>query len=137
MARITRATRTVKLLILAVGGSFAVAPGAGVTEEEDEGEGQGEDRGNEEVTAEVADEEGRVYAEHLDKEATDGVQAHVEQEDVATLEAVREASGHEEEYEANENVPDRFVEERRVEGGGVVELRGPVLGGNLYGPWQA
>ena len=97
-------------------GAFArAAAGTGVPEEEDKSEGQGEDRGDQEVAAEVADKEGRVYAERLDEEATDGVQAHVEQHDVAVLEAVREAAGDKEEYKANEYVPDRLVEERRVE----------------------
>src|SRR5215210_2493066 len=73
---------------LVIGGAFTgrVAAGTGVAEEQDEGEGQGEDRGDEEVAAEVADKEGRVYSERLDKEAADGVQAHVEQEYIAVLE---------------------------------------------------
>jgi hypothetical protein len=85
MARVTVPTGVVKDSGSAIDGAFAVAVGAGVAEEEDEGEGQCEDRGDEEVTTEVSDEEGRVYAERLDKEAADGVQAHVEQKDVAVF----------------------------------------------------
>ena len=88
-----------------------------MAQEEDEGEGKGEDTCDEEVAAEVADEEGGIYAKRLDEEAADGVQAHVEQGDVAVLEAVREAPGNEEEDKANEYVPEGLVEKRRMESG--------------------
>ena len=67
------------------------------------------------VATEVADEEGGVYAKRLYEEAADGVQAHVEQGDIAIFEAVREAPRDEEEYKADEDVPDGLVEKRRVE----------------------
>ena len=121
----------------ATNGTFAVMAGTGVTEEEDEGEGQSEDRSDEQVTAEVTDQEGRVYPERLDEEAADGVQAHVEQGDVAILEAVREAPGDEEEDKADEHVPEGLVEERRVEGGFVGEAGRTILGGYLYSPGEA
>ena len=88
-----------------------------MAQEEDEGEGKGEDTCDEEVAAEVADEEGGVYAKRLYEEAADGVQAHVEQGDVAVLEAVREAPRDEEEYKEDEDVPDGLVEKRWMESG--------------------
>ena len=86
-----------------------------MAQEEDEGKGKGEDTCDEEVAAEVADEEGGVYAKRLYEEAADGVQAHVEQGDITIFEAVRESPRDEEEYKADEDVPDGLVEKRRVE----------------------
>jgi hypothetical protein len=108
-----------------------------VAQEKGECEGEGEDCCDEEVTAQIAaDKKGWIYAEGFYKEASGGVQAHVEQQDIAVLEAVREAAGDEEEGEADEQVPERLVEKRWVEGFGVAKAWRPVLGGYLYGPGE-
>src|SRR5918998_3892187 len=90
---------------------------AGVAEEQDHGEAQSQDAADEEVAADGApDQERGVHAQGLDEEASDGVEAHVEQEEVSVPEAAREATGEEEQSQADEEVPERLVEEGRVEG---------------------
>ena len=102
---------------------------AGVAEEQDHGEAQSQDAADEEVAADGApDQEGGVHAQGLDEEASDGVEAHVEQEDIYVPEAACEAAGDPEQSQADEEVAGRLVEEGRVEGLGVGELYVPVLG---------
>ena len=89
-------------------------------QEQDHGEAQRQEAANEEVAADgPADEESRVDAESLHKEAAEGVEAYVENEDVAVLQTVREAAGHPKQYQADNDVPDRLLEEGRMKGRGV------------------
>jgi hypothetical protein len=73
-----------------------------VPQKKDHGEAQCQDAANEEVSADgPADEESRVDAEGLNKEASKRVEAHVEQEDIAALQTVREAAGNPKQYQAD------------------------------------
>src|SRR5215212_10947225 len=109
----------------------------GVPQEQDHGAAHSQNAAHEEVAADGApDQEGRVHAQGFDEEAPHGVEAHVEQEDISAPEAAREAAGDPEQHQADEQVPDRLVEEGRVKGLDVGERGGSVLGCYPYGPRQ-
>jgi hypothetical protein len=99
-----------------------------VPQEQDHRETECEDAADEEVAADgSSDEECRVDAQGLHKEASEGVEAHVEHEDVAVLQAFCEAAGHPQQYQADKGVPDRLVQEGGVKGRGVCVTDWPVL----------
>src|SRR5215218_2660161 len=111
-------------------------------QDEDQGEAHSQDAADQEVATEGGPyDEGRVDAQGFHKEAPHRVEAHVEHEDVAVLEAICEASCDPQQAQSNQQVPHRLVEKGRVEGGGVGEAHGPngcdsVLRRYPYGPGQ-
>src|SRR5215217_3088605 len=118
-------------------GTTVLAPGPRVSQEQDHGEAERENAAYEEVSANgSSDDESGVDAEGFYEEASEGVEAHVEHGDVAVLQTVREASGHPQEYEADDYVPDRLVQEGGVEGRGILVPDGPVLRSYVDGPGQ-
>src|SRR5215210_2906259 len=118
-------------------GLGALAARTGVPQEQDHGAAYSQEAAHEEVAADgVPDQEGRVNPQGFDEETPDGVEAHVEQHYVSVPEASCEAAGDPEQRKADDQVPDRFVEEGRVKGLDVGELGGSVLGCYPYGPRQ-
>src|SRR5215218_4331789 len=106
-------------------------------QEQDHGAAHSQKAADEEVAADGApDQECGVHAQGFDEEAPDGVEAHVEQHYIPVPEAICEAAGDPEQRQADEQVPDRLVEEGRVKGLDVGELGGSVLGCYPYGPRQ-
>ena len=79
---------------------------ARVSREQEQGEAQGEGAAYQEVAADgVSDHKRRVHAEGLYEETSDGVKAHIQHEDVAGFQSLREAAGHPEQDQAHKHVP--------------------------------
>src|SRR5215218_113539 len=118
-------------------GLGALAARTGVPQEQAHSTAHSQKAADEEVAADGApDQERRVHAQGFDEEAPDGVEAHVEQHYIPVPEAICDAAGDPEQRQADEQVPDRLVEEGRVKGLDVGELGGSVLGCYPYGPRQ-
>src|SRR5215204_3275313 len=111
-------------------------------QDQDQREAHSQDAADQEVATEGGPyDESRVDTQGFHKEAPHRVEAHVEHQDVASFQSLREAAGHPEQDQAHKQVPHRLVEKGRVEGGGVGEPRGPnrcdsVLRRYPYGPGQ-
>src|SRR5215207_2510056 len=119
------------------GGVRAFAARPRVPEEQYHGEAKRQDAADEEVSPDgPADKKRGVDTEGLDEEATERVEAHIEHEDIAGLQALREAAGDPQQDQADYKVPDGLVEEGRVEGRGVRIPDWPVLGRDADGPRQ-
>jgi hypothetical protein len=83
---------------------------------QEQGEADGEAAAYKKVAADGAsDQERLVRADGLYEETSDGAKTNIRHEDIAGFQALREAPGHPEQYQAHKHVPSCLVEEGRME----------------------